>query len=175
MTPLLLKTLLTLAAMLGFYLLSSLLRRITRRIGAQRQLSRGRVFKMSVIINVLCMLLSLVALGAIWGLNGDGVMVFATSLVALLGVALFASWSMLSNTTAAVILFFTAPYKVGDRIRFLDGDNTVTGQVRHMGLIFVTLEDSDGHLYTLPNNLLLQKTVIRLRGDTLPTDRKHCQ
>ena len=104
---------------------------------------------------------------------GVGLMVFATSLMALLGVALFASWSMLSNATAAIILFFSAPYRVGDRIRLLDGDNTVTGQIRHMGLIFITIQDELGHRYTLPNNLLLQKAVIRLRGDTLPRDQKH--
>jgi hypothetical protein len=30
-------------------------------------------------------------------------------------------------------------------------------------------------LKTLPNTLLLQKTVIPLHGDTVPVDRKHCQ
>ncbi len=52
---------------------------------------------------------------------------------------------------------------------------TVTGHIYHMGLIFITVEDELGHRYTLPNNLLLQKTVIRLRGDTLPRDHKHCR
>ena len=42
-----------------------------------------------------------------------------------------------------------------------------------MGLIFITIQDELGHRYTLPNNLLLQKAVIRLRGDTLPRDQKH--
>ena len=120
-------------------------------------------------------MLAVLLLGVVWGLSGDGFMVFATSLVALLGVALFASWSMLSNATAAVILFFSAPYRIGDRIRFLDGDNTVTGCIRHMGLVFVVLEDQEGHHYTLPNNLLLQKTVIQLRGEDIPADQKHCR
>lgn len=175
MTPMLVKILISLAILLGGHLLSAGLRRITRRIGEQHDLSHGRVFRMSVIINVICLVLGLVLLALVWGLSGSGVMVFTTSLAALLGVALFASWSMLSNTTASVILFFTAPYKVGDRIRVLDGDNTITGLVRHMGLVFLSLEDPEGHLYTLPNNLLMQKTVIRLYGDTLPVDRKHCQ
>ena len=126
-----------------------------------------------MVINSACLIISLIAIGVLWGLKGDGLMVFATSLMALLGVALFASWSMLSNATAAIILFFSAPYRVGDRIRLLDGDNTVTGQIRHMGLIFITIQDELGHRYTLPNNLLLQKAVIRLRGDTLPRDQKH--
>lgn len=169
------KILLSLAVALGAFGLSSLLRGVTRRLGERRGFARARVFQVAVLINVLCLVLGLLLLGAVWGLSGDGVVVFATSLVALLGVALFASWSMLSNATAAVILFFSAPYRIGDRIRFLDGDNTVTGRIRHMGLVFITLEDDGGHHYTLPNNLLLQKTVILLRGDDLPSDQKHCR
>ena len=177
MSPLLLKTLLSLAVIVAALALSAMLRRVARRLGQQRDFARARIFQMSVVINVLCLVLALLLLGAVWGLSGDGVMVFATSLLALLGVALFASWSMLSNATAAIILFFSAPYRIGDRFRFLDGDNTVTGRVRHMGLVFITLEDEHGHHYTLPNNLLLQKTVIRLnsQNSTLPADQKHCR
>lgn len=153
--------------------LSVVLRGITKRLGRRRNFTRARIFQTSVVINSACLLISLIATGVLWGLKGDGLMVFATSLMALLGVALFASWSMLSNATAAIILFFSAPYRVGDRIRLLDGDNTVTGQIRHMGLIFITVQDELGHRYTLPNNLLLQKTVIRLKNDTLPRDQKH--
>ena len=153
--------------------LSVLLRGITRRLGRRRNYTRGRIFQTSVVINAASLILCLITLGVLWGLKGDGLMVFATSLMALLGVALFASWSMLSNATAAIILFFSVPFRVGDKIRLLDGDNTVTGQIRHMGLIFITLQDELGHRYSLPNNLLLQKTVIRLHNDTLPRDQKH--
>ena len=155
------------------YPLSILLRGITKRLGRRRNYTRARIFQTAVVINSASLVISLIAIGVLWGLKGDGLMVFATSLMALLGVALFASWSMLSNATAAIILFFSAPYRVGDRIRLLDGDNTVTGQIRHMGLIFITVQDELGHRYTLPNNLLLQKTVIRLKNDTLPRDQKH--
>ncbi|EKF75520.1 hypothetical protein A11A3_04149 [Alcanivorax hongdengensis A-11-3] len=175
MNPILTKWLLTLAVILLCWGLSSLLRGATRRLGTRRGYSRARIFQTAVVINSAAVVMSLLLLGILWGLNGDGIMVFATSLLALLGVALFASWSMLSNTTAAIILFFSVPYRVGDRIRLLDGDNTVTGQIRHMGLIFITVQDELGHRYSLPNNLLLQKTVIRLRNDTLPRDDKHCR
>lgn len=175
MSTFLVKMLLSVAVVVGALVLSSLLRGVTRRLATRRGLARGRVFQVAVLINVLCLVLAVLLLGVVWGLSGDGFMVFATSLVALLGVALFASWSMLSNATAAVILFFSAPYRIGDRIRFLDGDNTVTGCIRHMGLVFVVLEDQEGHRYTLPNNLLLQKTVIQLRGEGIPADQKHCR
>ncbi len=169
------KWVLTVTVVLVAWALTILLRGIAKRLGKRRNYSRARIFQTAVVINSASVVLALLAIGILWGLNGDGLMVFATSLMALLGVALFASWSMLSNATAAIILFFSAPYRVGDRIRLLDGDNTVTGQIRHMGLIFITVQDELGHRYTLPNNLLLQKTVIRLRGETLPRDHKHCR
>ncbi|MQX52613.1 mechanosensitive ion channel domain-containing protein [Alcanivorax sediminis] len=167
------KWLLTAVILILGWAMSAVLRGVTKRLGRRREFSRARIFQTSVVINAASLVISLIAVGVLWGLKGDGLMVFATSLMALLGVALFASWSMLSNATAAIILFFSAPYRVGDRIRLLDGDNTVTGQIRHMGLIFITVQDQLGHRYTLPNNLLLQKTVIRLKNDTLPRDQKH--
>ena len=90
MSPLLLKTLLSLAVILAALALSAMLRRVARRLGQQRDFARARIFQMSVVINVLCLVVALLLLGAVWGLSGDGVMVFATSLLALLGVALFA-------------------------------------------------------------------------------------
>ncbi|MEY1660826.1 mechanosensitive ion channel family protein [Isoalcanivorax beigongshangi] len=155
---------------------ASLARRLARRFGEMRGYPLGRTFQVTVLINVVTLFIVFFTLSGIWGFTGQGFMVVASSFFALVGIALFAAWSILSNVTAAFILFFSSPYGVGDRIRVLDGDNTVTGRVRHMGLIYLTLEDPDGHRYTLPNNILLQKTVIRLANNReLPIDKKHCR
>ncbi|KAF0810141.1 hypothetical protein A167_01172 [Alcanivorax sp. S71-1-4] len=172
----LLRILLTLGALTVILLLSSVTRRLARRFGARQGYGPGRIFQVTVMVNVVAILTTLVVLGVIWGFTGQGFMVIASSLFAVVGIALFAAWSILSNITAAFILFFSAPFQVGDRIRVLDGDNTLTGRVRHMGLIYLTLDDEDGHRYTLPNNMLLQRTVIRLAPNKeLPCDKKHCR
>lgn len=168
------RILLSIALLAALAFLASLVRRLIIRFAVRRDYSTGRIFQVVVMINAIAVIIGLLLLGIVWGLTGRNLVVVASSVFALAGVALFASWSLLSNTTAAIILFFNAPYRVGDRIRLLDGDNTVTGNIRDMSLFFLQLEDEHGHVYTLPNNLLTQKTVIRLNPDKeLPWDSKH--
>lgn len=169
------RILITSAILVGCWLGAFILRRVARRVANRQGYAAGRIAHVKVMINVSALAVAVLLLAALWGFE-QNLVVFASSIFALVGVALFASWSMLSNVTAALMLYFTAPFLVQDRIRILDGDNTVTGHIRQMGLIFLTLEDDHGHLYTLPNNVLLQKTVIRLQpGKELPCERKHCQ
>lgn len=164
----------SLAIVAGSIFLAGLLRRLAARFADRQQYAPARLFQIAVLINASMALVALLLLSIVWGFSGRGVAVFFSSIFALIGIALFASWSILSNITAAMILFFGAPFQVGDRIRMLDGDNTVTGELVHMGLIYLTLEDEDGNRFTLPNNMLLQKTMIRLaEGKELPCDKKH--
>lgn len=176
MDSLFLKLLLSLTLIIASFLLTRILRELAIRFGKKHDYDPSRIFQVSVIINTSAVIIAVLLLSIIWGFTGKGFVVFASSIFAIIGIALFASWSILSNVTAGLILFFGAPYRVYDRIRVLDGDNTVTGRLTHMGLIYLGIEDEDGNFYTLPNNVILQKTVIRLaEGKELPIDKKHCR
>lgn len=91
-----------------------------------------------------------------------GFSVFASSLFAIIGVAMFAQWSILSNITASVIIFFNFPARVGDTIKIIDGDNSIEGTIKEITLFQVELKDSDGNLIIYPNNLLLQKPIVKI-------------
>ena len=69
-----------------------------------------------------------------------------------------------SNITASITIFFAFPYKIGDRIRILDKDDSVTGVITEIGLFYVRVRDDNGDLVTYPANLILQKPVRRLEG-----------
>lgn len=161
---------------LALWVVASILRRLVTRFGKRMNYPVGRVYQISFAIKIAAVLVGMVLLSSIWGFSDQGFLVFASSILALVGVALFAVWSVLSNVTAAMVLFFHAPFHVGDRIRVLDGDNTVTGRVFHMGVFFISLRDEDGNEFTMPNNFLMQRTVIRLvPGKEVPVDKKHCK
>lgn len=169
------RILLTLLVVAALVFLAALLRELAVRFGKRRGYAPGRVFQVTGMIRIGSVVLGLILLAWVWGFNGRTLVVFATSILALTGVALFASWSILSNTTAGVFLFFSAPFRVGDQIRLLDGDNTLTGEVRDMGMVYMELHDEQGHHYVLPNNLVMQRTVIRLNPEgEKPCDQKHC-
>jgi small-conductance mechanosensitive channel len=96
---------------------------------------------------------------AIWGVDQADLLVFFSSFVAVLGIALFAQWSMLSNVTASILLFVNHPAKIGDRIQVLDKDYPYLGEIRDIGLFFITIRTEEGEVLTIPNGLIFQKMV----------------
>lgn len=95
----------------------------------------------------------------VWGINTDGFWVALGSTFAVVGVALFANWSILSNITASFILYFSFPFKIGDRIRIHDKDLPVTAVISDIKGFYTLLITEEGEIITYPNNLLLQKGV----------------
>ena len=104
-----------------------------------------------------------IAVILVWGFSNEGFWVALGSTFAVVGVALFASWSILSNITASFILYFTFPFKIGDRIRIHDKDLPVTAVIQDIKGFYTILVTAEGEIITYPNNLLLQKGVSILQ------------
>lgn len=154
---------LTIATVLLTYLGIRLFKRILTKIAKRKQANEKRLFYVEKVFEVFFVLLGLVSLAVIWSVDVKGVSVFASSLFAIIGVAMFAQWSILSNITASIIIFFTFPAKVGDKIRIVDGDNSIEGTIKEIALFQIELQDDDNNLVMYPNNLLLQKPVIKIK------------
>jgi len=77
---------------------------------------------------------------------------------------LFAQWSILSNVTSSIIIFFTFPAKVGESIKILDGDNSVSGKIVEISLFQIHMLNEQGDLIIYPNNLFMQKPIIKLNN-----------
>jgi small-conductance mechanosensitive channel len=76
-----------------------------------------------------------------------------------LGIAFFAQWSLLSNITSSIILFFNHPLKLGDTIKVLDKDYPFEGEVMELTYFFIHLKTDNGELITVPNSIILQKSI----------------
>lgn len=104
-------------------------------------------------------ILGFFALILIWGVD---IGLIFSSVFAVIGIAFFAQWSILSNITAGVILFFSFPFKIGDKIKIMDKDIELPGEVyliEDIRAFHIHLRRSNGELITYPNNLMLQKAV----------------
>lgn len=75
-----------------------------------------------------------------WGFDRAELAIFLGSTLAVLGIALFAQWSILANVTAGIILFFNHFIKLGNTITVIDKDYEVEGRVSDIGLFFVILK-----------------------------------
>lgn len=101
----------------------------------------------------------------IWGINFKNIGIVFSSIFAVIGVALFAQWSILSNITAGIIIFFTIPYKIGDKIKIHDKDfyeDPLT--IIDIKAFHLILKSDQGELKAYPNNLILQKGVTLLKN-----------
>jgi len=98
----------------------------------------------------------------IWGVDTGRVMTSLTSILAFIGVALFAQWSILSNITAGIIMFFSFPYKIGDRIRIQDKDFPTEAEIQDIKAFHTILITEEGEKISFPNNLFLQKSIVIL-------------
>jgi len=103
----------------------------------------------------------------VWGVNYKDLGVLLSSIFAVIGVALFAQWSILSNITAGVIIFFSFPFKIGNTIRILDKELSQpeatefdTFVIEDIRAFHLHLRKSNGEILTYPNNMVLQKGVI---------------
>jgi small-conductance mechanosensitive channel len=111
------------------------------------------------IVNLFLTLIVLVALAAIWNIEREQLLVFFTSVVTVIGIAFFAQWSHLSNITSSLIIFFNHPVKIGQRLRIHDKEFDIEGVMVDMSFFFVYIKSDEGNLFTIPNNVFLQKTI----------------
>lgn len=130
-------------------------------IGKRSDLNQVRTKLMVKYVSIGLSSLAIIALVFIWGVNIRELGLIMSSIFAVLGVALFAQWSILSNVTAGVILFLSFPYKIGDRIKILDKELELEMEytIEDIKLYYVILRNTKGDLITYPNNLIMQKAV----------------
>ncbi|MEM6893282.1 MAG: mechanosensitive ion channel family protein [Bacteroidota bacterium] len=149
----------TLLVVLIIFSLNALTKIAIRRFGKVSAIdmnSRKIIFYLS---NLLFYGLGIALVSLIWGVNAHDFSVFLSSALAVLGVGFVAQWSILSNLTASVILFFNHPLRLGDRIRVQDKDFDWTGIVEDISGFYLYMRTDDDRRITIPTNLVIQKGI----------------
>ena len=103
----------------------------------------------------------------VFGAKPEQLAVVFSSVFAVIGIGLFAIWSILSNVTSGIIMFFSFPYKVGDKIQIHDKDFPIEAIIEDIRAFQLHLRLDNGNLVTYPNNLMLQKAVTLIEKDAI--------
>jgi small-conductance mechanosensitive channel len=119
--------------------------------------TRAKIVKKAINLTALSVLLTIVF--SVFGVNQSELAVFIGSLLTIMGIAFFAQWSILSNITSGIIIFFNHPIKLDDTIIIIDKDYAIEGRVSDVGLFFVILKTPNNEQITIPNNLFIQKMI----------------
>lgn len=111
----------------------------------------------------------LIVLGliTIWGVDFKNVGLVMSSVFAVIGIAFFAQWSILSNITSGIIMFFTFPYKIGDYIKIHDKESSAEGYIEDIKTFHIILHTKNNEVITYPNSMMLQKGVSIIRPDQI--------
>ena len=148
------------AIALAYYLSSSFVSGIIDRIGSLKQVSQYRIKYITKTVNLALGVFFVILLILLLGIEYSQLSVFLSSVFAVIGIALFAQWSILSNITASLIIFFTFPYRVGDRVKVVDKEEDIQGVIEEITLFHVIIRKNE-QIITYPNSLILQKAVIK--------------
>ncbi len=135
------------------------------KLGARNSVSGYRIKYITKTINLALVAFYLILTFSFLGIEYSQISIFLSSIFAVIGVALFAQWSILSNITASLIIFFGFPYRVGDNIRVVDKDDDISGVIEEIALFHVLIRRGED-LITYPNTLILQKAVIKSNNKT---------
>lgn len=151
----------TVIILAAYFILKYITKKATNKAALKFSKSKTRVKIIKKIIQLILITISLILLLLVWGVEQSELMFFITSLLTVLGIAFFAQWSIISNITATLIIFFNHPAKIGDEIEIFDVDHPVIGRISDVGIFFVTVKNKEGGLITIPSNLFIQKMIVR--------------
>ena len=134
-------------------------RKLVNKYGHVTQKAESRMRQVKQIISLIINIVFLMTLAIIWGVRPQNLLLGLSSIFAIIGVAFFAQWSILSNITAGIVMFFSAPYRAGDRIHIIDKDTPIIAYIEIIGIFYTHIRTEQGELIVIPNNLFLQKIV----------------
>lgn len=144
---------------ISYWFIKKLISNLVLKIGREKRIAKRRVQYVQFLLTMIWTVIVIAILGIITGFSYKDVGLIFTSIFAVIGVALFAQWSILSNVTASVIVFFFFPYHVGDHVKIVDGEDTIEGIIEEITMFHVILSNSDKKV-TYPNSLVFQKAVV---------------
>jgi len=150
----------SLIAFILLFVIREISRLIIRNHARKHELDDSQRVYANKFFNFTLAILLFIILGIVWDISVKGLSVYFASVFAVVGVALFAQWSIISNVTASIILFFNSPFKIGSRIRIMDKDDSVEGKVHDITFFNIHIETDEGVIISYPNNLALQRPIV---------------
>lgn len=144
-----------------YVILSRFLKSSVALLGRSKSVNEVRITYVSRMLNLGFTAVFVLLVCLVLGIGYGQLAIFFSSVFAVVGVALFAQWSILSNITASLIIFFGFPYRVGDWVKVVDKDDEILGQILEISTFHVIIQRLSNDVVTYPNSLILQKAVVR--------------
>lgn len=149
----------TIIAVVSFFFLRFISVKLLERVQGKYNYSKYRIRPILKFVNLSILIILIILLIAIWGVEQANILTFITSFLTIVGIALVAQWSIISNISSAIIIFLSHPVKLGESITILDKEFDIKGQVSDIGLFYVVLKTDKNEKIMIPNNVFMQKAT----------------
>jgi len=149
----------TIIIFLVFLTIKLFTKRVIAKVGKRFNYQKGRIKITNKIADALLLILLTIILLIIWGVDKSELFLFISTVLTILGVAFFAQWSIISNITSTLIIFFNHPIKIGDSLTILDKEYQVEGELSDIGIFFIIIKTKDKKKITIPSNIFMQKMI----------------
>jgi small-conductance mechanosensitive channel len=146
-------------AVVLYILIKLLINRYIEHVVAGNASTKKRSKIVKKAINITLITIFLVILLSIWGVNQSELAVFIGSVLTVMGIALFAQWSILSNITSGIIIFFNHSVQLEDTIVIVEKEYEIEGRISDIGLFFVVLKTPEHEQIDIPNSVFLNKII----------------
>ena len=140
-------------------------RRVTDRVGSKYAYHTSRIKIVKKAITFVQYLIFIGILLFIWGIAPAQLAAYIASLFTVVGIAFLAQWSIVSNITSTLIIFFNHQVNIGDTIVILDKDYQVEGKISDIGMFFIIVKVKDNEYVSLPSNVFMQKMVKKIKAN----------
>ena len=147
-------------------LLRVIVSKLIRRYAKLSEIIERRTNLVVKYIHLLINIIAIFTLIVIWGVQTKDIFITISSITTVLGVGLFAQWSILSNISSGIILFFSFPFKIGDVIKIHDQDFPIEAEIEDIKAFHVYMKTKEGEMITYPNNLLLQRGISIIKRNS---------
>lgn len=158
--PLLLEALKAGVVVLGYFVTAALCRFAVVRIGRGREHEPARIRGALQTCRLVLRLLFVFILMIVLGVDLAAIPAFLGSFLAVVGVACFASWSILSNITSGLIIYAAKDLQIGDTVRIHDDKEPFEGVITEFRLWSLVLKLKNGGQALIPNSVIVQRPIV---------------
>lgn len=153
---------LTLLVLVFWVILKFIIEKFTKAFARKGSIALQRTLVVIKYTNIILAVVMISSIIVVWGVKAEHLWVVFSSMFTIIGVALFAQWSILSNVTSAVIIFFSTPFRIGNYIKIHDKDFPIVAEIEDVKGFHIYLRTKKGEVIVYPNNLILQKGITVL-------------
>ncbi len=153
----------TAITIITFIIALKILSRVIEKVGNRFSYHKARIKIVKKIKSFVLYIILVGILVLIWGIAPSQLAAYIASLFTVLGIAFLAQWSIISNITSTLIIFFNHQVNIGDTIVILDKDYHIEGKISDIGVFFIIIKVSENENVSLPSNVFMQKMVKKIK------------